>query len=365
MAVTTDVLIDNIEQQFYLEGELSPPEQDKTENSALADLTSFAVEKTVSIADDVGIEDDKIAKSRPHSRFIDEKESNTGYNRTPLSDYLKNIGKYPLLTKEDEKRLSKLVQAGNQIDLGDGAEKRKPTVTEKRTIRQAEQAKEEFTVSNLRLVVSIAKRYKLPAGIDLMDLIQEGNLGLMHAIDLFEWQRGFKFSTYATWWIRQSIVRSLETKASLVRIPADKSASLRTALREASKYRPDQSQFRLNINDEKTHNLANPASIHKQITHDNDDTFEESLASELTSPEDTVLASLLAEEIDALFRDLTEQEQIAVRMHYGFETGRTETYITIGQKLGVTTETARRRAISGLKKIEENIQKMFDYEDAA
>ena len=101
-------------------------------------------------------------------------------------------------------------------------------------VAAAADAKDRFIRSNLRLVVSIARRYPLPQGMDLLDLIKEGNLGLEHAVDKFDWRRGFKFSTYATFWIRQAIGRALDQKASLIRIPGDRSASLRAALRQAS-----------------------------------------------------------------------------------------------------------------------------------
>lgn len=102
----------------------------------------------------------------------------------------------------------------------------------RKDLRDAKRAKDRFIRANLRLVVSIARRYPLPQGMDLLDLIQEGNLGLEHAVDKFDWRRGFKFSTYATFWIRQAIGRALDQKASLIRIPGDRSANLRAALRQ-------------------------------------------------------------------------------------------------------------------------------------
>ena len=146
--------------------------------------------------------------------------------------YLNDIGKVPLLTAEDERELSRVIETGRdakeQLDAG------KRGVALKRQVREAAKAKDRFIRSNLRLVVSIARRYPLPQGMDLLDLIQEGNLGLEHAVDKFDWRRGFKFSTYATFWIRQAIGRALDQKASLIRIPGDRSASLRAALRQAS-----------------------------------------------------------------------------------------------------------------------------------
>ena len=146
--------------------------------------------------------------------------------------YLNDIGKVPLLNAEEERELSRAIEAGRdattRLEAGEkGAEL-------KRSVRKAAEAKDRFIRANLRLVVSIARRYPLPQGMDLLDLIQEGNLGLEHAVDKFDWRRGFKFSTYATFWIRQAIGRALDQKASLIRIPGDRSASLRAALRQAS-----------------------------------------------------------------------------------------------------------------------------------
>ena len=139
--------------------------------------------------------------------------------------YLNDIGKVPLLTAEDERELSRVIEAGREAaeQLANG----KRSVALKSAVAAAADAKDRFIRSNLRLVVSIARRYPLPQGMDLLDLIQEGNLGLEHAVDKFDWRRGFKFSTYATFWIRQAIGRALDQKASLIRIPGDRSASLR------------------------------------------------------------------------------------------------------------------------------------------
>ena len=142
--------------------------------------------------------------------------------------YLNDIGKVPLLTAEDERELSRVIESGREAAEQIAAGKKGAAL--KMAVRAAATAKDRFIRSNLRLVVSIARRYPLPQGMDLLDLIQEGNLGLEHAVDKFDWRRGFKFSTYATFWIRQAIGRALDQKASLIRIPGDRSASLRAAL---------------------------------------------------------------------------------------------------------------------------------------
>ena len=146
--------------------------------------------------------------------------------------YLNEIGKVPLLNAEDERNLSKAIEKGRDATKKLEAGERGAAL--RADLRAAAKAKDHFIRSNLRLVVSIARRYPLPQGMDLLDLIQEGNLGLEHAVDKFDWRRGFKFSTYATFWIRQAIGRALDQKASLIRIPGDRSATLRAALRQGS-----------------------------------------------------------------------------------------------------------------------------------
>ena len=135
--------------------------------------------------------------------------------------YLTDIGQYTLLTKDDEVRLAKAIEAGNEataeLESGNdlsGAKKREL----RRTARKGEEAERQFVQSNLRLVVSIAKKYQA-SGLPLLDLIQEGNLGLMHAVEKFDWRKGFKFSTYATWWIRQAITRGIANTGRTIRLP--------------------------------------------------------------------------------------------------------------------------------------------------
>ena len=148
-----------------------------------------------------------------------------------VGQYLNEIGLVPLLTADEERELSQIIEKGRdaqiKIDAGENS------AMNRRAVRKAAQAKDRFIRANLRLVVSVARRYPLPPSMELLDLIQEGNLGLEHAVDKFDWRKGFKFSTYATFWIRQAIGRALDQKASLLRLPGDRSASLRAALRQA------------------------------------------------------------------------------------------------------------------------------------
>ena len=136
--------------------------------------------------------------------------------------YLTDIGQYPLLTKDDEVRLAQAIEAGRDAEADVAKAPKGLTTAKKRELRRAvmegEQAQQTFVQSNLRLVVSIAKKYQA-SGLPLLDLIQEGNLGLMHAVEKFDWRKGFKFSTYATWWIRQAITRGIANTGRTIRLP--------------------------------------------------------------------------------------------------------------------------------------------------
>src|SRR5579864_8481987 len=136
--------------------------------------------------------------------------------------YLRDIGRYPLLTKDDEARLAQAIEAGHEAALALADPNSKPTPAKKRELRRiqcaAAAAQQTFVSSNLRLVVSIAKKYQA-SGLPLLDLVQEGNLGLIHAVEKFDWRKGFKFSTYATWWIRQAITRGIANGGRTIRLP--------------------------------------------------------------------------------------------------------------------------------------------------
>src|SRR3954467_15784504 len=199
-----------------------------------------------------------------------------------VGQYLNEIGLVPLLTAAEERELSKLVEAG--FAARDRLAPGEDTAEVRRTIEKADRAKDRFTRANLRLVVSVARRYPLPPGMELLDLIQEGNLGLEHAVDKFDWRKGFKFSTYATFWIRQAIGRALDQKASLVRLPGDRSASLRAALRAVS---GDSDE----LDDEhaRLHRLTTPTSLDRPVGDDDGSELIDLLPDSLPGPEQIVM----------------------------------------------------------------------------
>jgi len=259
--------------------------------------------------------------------------------------YLNDIGKVPLLTAEDERELARAIEAGREaaerIDSGErSAELR-------RAVRAATNAKDRFIRANLRLVVSIARRYPLPQGMDLGDVIQEGNLGLEHAVDKFDWRRGFKFSTYATFWIRQAIGRALDQKGSLIRIPGDRSSALRSALRQAGG-----DADVLDATNAELHRLTATASLDKTIGDDGDATLGDLVASDSETPEEIVLAGADLELVDDLLGRLDARHRFAVEARFGLRDGETHSFREVGEQLGITSEAARRlvnRALSGLR----------------
>ena len=265
--------------------------------------------------------------------------------------YLNDIGKVPLLTAEDERELSRVIEAGREAAEQIAAGKKGAAL--KMAVRDAANAKDRFIRSNLRLVVSIARRYPLPQGMDLLDLIQEGNLGLEHAVDKFDWRRGFKFSTYATFWIRQAIGRALDQKASLIRIPGDRSASLRAALRQASG-----DGETLDQNNAELHRLTTPVSLDKTVGDDGDATLGDMIASNDESPEAMLIAAVDSALLEELLSTLDSRGRYAVEARFGLIDGEKKSFRELGNELGVTAEAARRlvsRAVAGLRDDAERI----------
>jgi RNA polymerase primary sigma factor len=263
-----------------------------------------------------------------------------------LGLYLNEIGKVPLLNAEEERQLSRRIEAGQDAArrLGEGD----TTPGLRAIVADAAEAKDRFIRANLRLVVSIARRYPLPQGMDLLDLIQEGNLGLEHAVDKFDWRRGFKFSTYATFWIRQAIGRALDQKASLVRLPGDRAASLRAAIRQASSENED-----LDDENARLHRLSSPVSLDKTVGDEGDTTLGDLHRDpDQVSPEDAVVAQVESDLLDELLGTLDTRARTAVEIRFGLRDGERRSFREVGEHLGVTAEAARRlvqRAVAGLK----------------
>ena len=252
-----------------------------------------------------------------------------------VGQYLSEIGLVPLLTAQEERELAQVIEKGRaaQARLDNGER----SVELKRDVRAAAAAKDRFIRANLRLVVSVARRYPLPTAMDLLDLIQEGNIGLEHAVDKFDWRKGFKFSTYATFWIRQSIGRALDQKASLVRLPGDRSAALRAAMRAASNTGEE-----LPAEFAELARLTSPTSLDRTIGDDDSSELVDVVADSAPGPEDIVLEQIDHEMIADLLSVLDDRARWAVEQRYGLADGEKHSYREVGDELGVTAEAARR-----------------------
>ncbi|MCB0952101.1 MAG: sigma-70 family RNA polymerase sigma factor [Microthrixaceae bacterium] len=261
--------------------------------------------------------------------------------------YLNEIGAVPLLDAEDEKELAQAIEAG--IDARRRKEAGERGRQLDRSISAGAAAKDRFIRANLRLVVSVARRYPLPPGMELLDLIQEGNLGLEHAVDKFDWRKGFKFSTYATFWIRQAIGRALDQKASLVRIPGDRSASLRAALRHVSGDGDE-----LDDDHAMLHRLTTPTSLDRTVGDDDSNELVDLIADAKPGPESMLLDSEHEDWLRGLLDVLDPRARSAVEQRFGLADGRRRSYREVGEELGVTAEAARRLVKRAVKSVREN-----------
>jgi RNA polymerase primary sigma factor len=252
-----------------------------------------------------------------------------------VGQYLNEIGAVALLNAQEERELSQVIERG--VAARERIANGSTSAEDRRLDRAAARAKDRFIRANLRLVVSIARRYPLPPGMELLDLVQEGNLGLEHAVDKFDWRKGFKFSTYATFWIRQAIGRALDQKASLVRLPGDRSASLRAALRQVSGDGDE-------LDDEhaRLHRLATPTSLDRSVGDDDGSELVDLLADAAPGPEELAIANEDDRMVTGLLDVLDGRARFAVEQRFGLHDGRKRSYREVGEELGVTAEAARR-----------------------
>ena len=281
--------------------------------------------------------------------------------------YLTDIGQYPLLTKEDEVRLAQKIEKGVEArEKLSTSEKltAKEKSDLKRLDRNGARAEKKFVQSNLRLVVSIAKKYQA-SGLPLLDLIQEGNLGLMHAVEKFDWRKGFKFSTYATWWIRQAITRGIANTGRTIRLPVhagDTLARLQKArTRLELKYGRPATMTELAADVEMPEDkitealrFANePLSLSEPLREDGDaelgDVVEDRGAA---SPFEVAATSLLPDEIARLLAPLDEREREILKLRFGLDRGEPRTLEEVGEHFTLTRERIRQieaRAMSKLR----------------
>lgn len=257
----------------------------------------------------------------------------------PVKLYLKEIGGYPLLTIDEEIALAKRIEEGD------------------------EEAKKCLAESNLRLVVSIAKRY-VGRGLSFLDLIQEGNLGLIKAVDKFDYTKGYKFSTYATWWIRQAITRSIADQSRTIRIPVHMSEVInktyrvsRTLLQELGREPTEQELSEaMNLPIEKVREIlkvsADPISLDTPIGEEDDSHLGDFIKDDtIVGPEDAAAYSVLQDQISKLLDTLTEREQRVLILRFGLKDGRTRTLEEVGKEFNVTRERIRQIEAKALRKL--------------
>jgi RNA polymerase sigma factor (sigma-70 family) len=281
--------------------------------------------------------------------------------------YLHEVGQHGLLTKDDEVRLAQAVEAGLQaraeLATDDRIDPRRQRQLS-RLAREGEQATETFVTANLRLVVSIAKRYQA-VDVPLLDLVQEGNLGLIHAVEKFDWRRGFKFSTYATWWIRQAITRGIANSGRTVRLPAHAGDLLNRVMKARGRLegqlgrRPSTAELAADLGVEELkvteilRHVSAPMSLSEPFRSDGDaelgDFVEDHSA---ISPFEAAAAILLSDEVAKMLLVLDERERQILRMRFGLDQSEPRTLDEVGARFHLTRERIRQieaRAISKLR----------------
>jgi RNA polymerase primary sigma factor len=280
----------------------------------------------------------------------------TGATADPVKDYLKQIGKVALLNAEQEVELAMRIEAGlfaeDKLQHSTGLSK--PQERELRWVaRDGQRAKSHLLGANLRLVVSLAKRYT-GRGMQFLDLIQEGNLGLIRAVEKFDYTKGFKFSTYATWWIRQAITRAMADQARTIRIPVhmveviNKLARVqRQMLQDLGREpTPEELARELDMTPEKVVEVQKygrePISLHTPLGEDGDSEFGDLIEdTEAVVPADAVGFTMLQKQLESLLDSLSEREAGVIRMRFGLGDGQPKTLDQIGDTFGVTRERIR------------------------
>ena len=279
--------------------------------------------------------------------------------------YLREIGQVDLLTGDDERRLAQLIEEGHVAAerIDDGGCDETETRRLMRAVQRGERAKSELTQANLRLVVSIAKRYS-GRGMQLLDLIQEGNLGLMRAVDKFDHSKGFKFSTYATWWIRQAITRSIADQARTIRIPVHMVEHMNRVIRAKRQLHQelereptiDELAARVQLEPDRVRELLryslDPLSLDSPIGEEDESNLADFIEDSTTDgPADAATRVMLTQAVGAVLNELSEREQEIVRLRFGLDGGQAKTLEEVGREFGVTRERIRQIEAKTLAKL--------------
>ncbi len=301
----------------------------------------------------------------------------------PVRMYLKEIGKVPLLTAEQEIDLAKAMEAGIDAEKEIEEDKGKNKMTEARRkeldaiIYEGNEAKKRLAEANLRLVVSIAKRY-VGRGMLFLDLIQEGNLGLIKAVEKFDFRKGFKFSTYATWWIRQAITRAIADQARTIRIPVHMVETINKLIRVSRQLLqelgreplPEEVAKEMNMPVERVREILKisqePVSLETPIGEEEDSHLGDFIQDDnVPVPADAAAFTLLKEQLVEVLGTLTEREQKVLRLRFGLDDGRARTLEEVGKEFNVTRERIRQIEAKALRKLRHpsRSRKLKDYLD--
>ena len=306
------------------------------------DLLERLTDGGISITDKDGNPSSKYVVEAPKPEELTDEEllgSNSAKVNDPVRMYLKEIGVVPLLSNEEEKELAIAVENG---DL---------------------EAKQRLAEANLRLVVSIAKRY-VGRGMQFLDLIQEGNMGLMKAVDKFDYSKGFKFSTYATWWIRQAITRAIADQARTIRIPVHMVETINKLVREQRNLlqdlgqdpTPEQIAERMDMTPDKVREILKiaqePVSLETPIGEEDDSHLGDFIEDEvIENPVDYTTRVVLREQLDEVLDTLTDREENVLRLRFGLDDGKMRTLEDVGKVFNVTRERIRQIEAKALRKL--------------
>ena len=308
------------------------------------------------------------ARARARRRSTDA--SVTMLTGDPVRMYLKEIGKVPLLSADEEIALATRMNAKNDAEARiKAAEESGETIPEeemaslKKTIKDGEKAKQKLAEANLRLVVSIAKRY-VGRGMLFLDLIQEGNLGLIKAVEKFDYTKGYKFSTYATWWIRQAITRAIADQARTIRIPVHMVETINKVIRVSRQLlqelghdpSPEEISAEMNMPVDKVREILKiaqePVSLETPIGEEEDSHLGDFIPDEAASePSEAASFTLLKEQLVDVLGTLTPREEKVLKLRFGIEDGRTRTLEEVGKEFNVTRERIRQIEAKALRKL--------------
>lgn len=351
------------------------------DDDTLDDLYNWIDENMIEFIDGDELDDEDLNEDDLNDEDLDEEDSiaeeisqlektfaNASHAKIndPVKMYLKEIGQIPLLDPKEEPIIARQIQEGEQAkediknpDLSDEEKKKLAKI-----IADGEEAKQTLISSNLRLVVSIAKKY-VGRGMLFLDLIQEGNCGLIKAVEKFDYTKGFKFSTYATWWIRQSITRAIADQARTIRIPVHMVETINKLTRIQRQLVQDLGRDPMpeeiaekmeNISAEKVREIQkialDPVSLETPIGEEDDSHLGDFIEDKDTlSPDDYTNNQLLKDEINAVLQGLTEREEKVLRLRFGLLDGRTRTLEEVGKEFNVTRERIRQIEAKALRKL--------------